>query len=122
MLKRAGLPVTLKMRHDAHYVESLTSYSGGSGGTDDSLWIKSAPIRTSLVSRWEICAGELFGVHPRERRARAAAGAVCPARGLLFTSFPANGATMLRVRLGCVKCLASRKWRMTRRHWKLRRD
>ena len=32
MLKRAGLPVTLKMRHDAHYVESLTSYSGAAIG------------------------------------------------------------------------------------------
>jgi ParB family chromosome partitioning protein len=27
-----GLPVTLKMRHDAHYVESLTSYSGAAVG------------------------------------------------------------------------------------------
>ena len=32
MLKRAGLPITLKMRHDAHYVESLTSYSGAAIG------------------------------------------------------------------------------------------
>jgi ParB family transcriptional regulator, chromosome partitioning protein len=32
VLKRAGLPVTLKMRHDAHYVESLTSYSGAAIG------------------------------------------------------------------------------------------
>lgn len=32
MSKRVGLPVTLKMRHDAHYVESLTSYSGASVG------------------------------------------------------------------------------------------
>ena len=32
MLKRTGLPVTLKMRHDAHYVESLTSYSGAAIG------------------------------------------------------------------------------------------
>ncbi|HUN62687.1 MAG TPA: ParB/RepB/Spo0J family partition protein [Candidatus Sulfotelmatobacter sp.] len=32
MLKRTGLPVTLKMRHDAHYVESLTSYSGAAVG------------------------------------------------------------------------------------------
>jgi ParB family transcriptional regulator, chromosome partitioning protein len=30
--KRTGLPVTLKMRHDAHYVESLTSYSGAAIG------------------------------------------------------------------------------------------
>src|SRR3984957_8593943 len=30
--KRIGLPVTLKMRHDAHYVETLTSYSGASVG------------------------------------------------------------------------------------------
>jgi len=30
--KRLGLPVTLKMRHDAHYVETLTSYSGASIG------------------------------------------------------------------------------------------
>jgi len=30
--KRLGLPVTLKMRHDAHYVESLTSYSGATIG------------------------------------------------------------------------------------------
>jgi len=30
--KRLGLPVTLKMRHDAHYVESLTSYSGAAVG------------------------------------------------------------------------------------------
>jgi ParB family transcriptional regulator, chromosome partitioning protein len=30
--KRMGLPVTLKMRHDAHYVESLTSFSGAAVG------------------------------------------------------------------------------------------
>jgi len=30
--KRIGLPVTLKMRHDAHYVEALTSYSSASIG------------------------------------------------------------------------------------------
>jgi len=30
--KRVGLPITLKMRHDAHYVESLTSYSGAAVG------------------------------------------------------------------------------------------
>jgi ParB family transcriptional regulator, chromosome partitioning protein len=30
--KRIGLPVTLKMRHDAHYVETLASYSGASVG------------------------------------------------------------------------------------------
>ena len=32
MSKRIGLPVALKMRHDAHYVESLTSYSGAAIG------------------------------------------------------------------------------------------
>ncbi len=32
MSKRIGLPVTLKMRHDAHYVETLSSYSGASIG------------------------------------------------------------------------------------------
>ena len=32
MSKRIGLPATLKMRHDAHYVESLTSYSGAAIG------------------------------------------------------------------------------------------
>ena len=32
MSKRIGLPVTLKMRHDAHYVETLTSYSSASIG------------------------------------------------------------------------------------------
>jgi ParB family transcriptional regulator, chromosome partitioning protein len=32
VLKRIGLPATLKMRHDAHYVESLTSYSGAAVG------------------------------------------------------------------------------------------
>src|SRR5712691_8594651 len=30
--KRIGLPVTLKMRHDAHYVEQLTSFSGAAIG------------------------------------------------------------------------------------------
>jgi len=30
--KQIGLPVTLKMRHDAHYVESLTTFSGASVG------------------------------------------------------------------------------------------
>jgi ParB family transcriptional regulator, chromosome partitioning protein len=30
--KKTGLPVMLKMRHDAHYVESLTSYSGAAVG------------------------------------------------------------------------------------------
>lgn len=32
MSKRAGLPVTLKMRHDAHYIESLTAFTGASVG------------------------------------------------------------------------------------------
>jgi ParB family transcriptional regulator, chromosome partitioning protein len=32
VLKRTGLPVTLKMRHDAHYVETLSSYSGAAVG------------------------------------------------------------------------------------------
>lgn len=32
MSKRVGLPVTLKMRHDAHYIESLTAFSGASVG------------------------------------------------------------------------------------------
>jgi ParB family transcriptional regulator, chromosome partitioning protein len=30
--KRMGLPVTLKMRHDAHYVEQLTTFSGAAVG------------------------------------------------------------------------------------------
>jgi ParB family chromosome partitioning protein len=30
--KRMGLPATLKMRHDAHYVETLASYSGAAVG------------------------------------------------------------------------------------------
>jgi ParB family chromosome partitioning protein len=30
--KRIGLPVTLKMRHDAHYVETLSSFSGAAIG------------------------------------------------------------------------------------------
>jgi ParB family chromosome partitioning protein len=30
--KRIGLPITLKMRHDAHYVETLTSFSGAAVG------------------------------------------------------------------------------------------
>jgi len=30
--KRMGLPVALKMRHDAHYVDSLTTYSGAAIG------------------------------------------------------------------------------------------
>ena len=32
MSKRIGLPVALKMRHDAHYVEQLTSFSGAAVG------------------------------------------------------------------------------------------
>ena len=32
MLKKAGLPVTLKVRHDAHYIEQLTSFSGAAVG------------------------------------------------------------------------------------------
>ncbi len=32
MSKRIGLPVTLKMRHDAHYIEQLTTYSGAAVG------------------------------------------------------------------------------------------
>jgi ParB family chromosome partitioning protein len=30
--RKIGLPVTLKMRHDAHYVESLTTFSGAAVG------------------------------------------------------------------------------------------
>ena len=32
MSKRIGLPVTLKMRHDAHYIDSLTTFSGAAVG------------------------------------------------------------------------------------------
>ena len=32
MSKRIGSPITLKMRHDAHYVEQLTSFSGAAVG------------------------------------------------------------------------------------------
>lgn len=32
MSKRIGLPATLKMRHDAHYVEQLTTFSGAAIG------------------------------------------------------------------------------------------
>lgn len=32
MSRKIGLPVTLKMRHDAHYVETLTSFSGAAVG------------------------------------------------------------------------------------------
>jgi ParB family chromosome partitioning protein len=32
VLKKTGLPVTLKMRHDAHYIDSLTAYSGAAVG------------------------------------------------------------------------------------------
>ncbi len=32
MSKRIGLPVTLKMRHDSHYVEQLASFSGAAVG------------------------------------------------------------------------------------------
>ena len=32
MSRKIGLPVTLKMRHDAHYVETLASYSGAAIG------------------------------------------------------------------------------------------
>ncbi len=32
MSKRIGLPVTLKMRHDAHYIDTLTTYSGAAIG------------------------------------------------------------------------------------------
>ena len=32
MSKKIGLPVTLKMRHDAHYIEQLTTYSGAAVG------------------------------------------------------------------------------------------
>ena len=43
MSKRIGLPVTLKMRHDAHYVETLASYSGASIGRTDPLIDKIRP-------------------------------------------------------------------------------
>src|SRR5260370_30337899 len=32
VLKKAWMPVTLKMRHDAHYIDQLTSYSGATVG------------------------------------------------------------------------------------------
>ena len=32
MSRKAGLPITIKMRHDSHYVEALTSYSGAAVG------------------------------------------------------------------------------------------
>ena len=85
MSKRIGLPVTLKMRHDAHYVESLTSYSGAAVGR----MIPVDQIRPNPDQPRKAIGDlrELIGFHPRERRARAAAGAVCAARGLLLHHF-----------------------------------
>jgi len=74
--KRIGLPVTLKMRHDAHYVESLTSYSGAAVGR----MIRVDQIRPNPDQPRKALT---HGVDPRKGRAGAVAGALRPARGLL---------------------------------------
>ena len=78
MSKRIGLPVTLKMRHDAHYVETLASYSGASIG-------RMIPINKVHPNpdQPRKALGDLaraYRFHPRKRRARAAAGALRAAR------------------------------------------
>ena len=82
MSKRIGLPVTLKMRHDAHYVESLTSYSGAAVGR----MIPVDQIRPN-PDQPRKALGDLRDLSDsiREKgRARAAPGAVCAARRLLL--------------------------------------
>ena len=78
MSKRIGLPVTLKMRHDAHYVEQLTSFSGAAVGRMipiDKIRPNPGPAAQS-AGRF----ARTLRFHPREGRARAAAGALHAAR------------------------------------------
>ncbi len=83
--KRIGLPVTLKMRHDAHYVETLTSYSGAAIGR----MIPIDKIRPNpdqpRKAHGRFARTDRF--HSRKRRAGAAAGALHAARGCLLHHF-----------------------------------
>ncbi len=117
MLKRIGLPATLKMRHDAHYVESLTSYSGAAVGR----MIPVDQIRPNPDQPRKALGDlrELTRLDPREGRAGAAAGAVYCAGGLLLHYFGRAAAITLHARRDCVKCRALRKPRMMPRRWKL---
>jgi len=112
--KRIGLPVTLKMRHDAHYVEQLTSYSGAAIG-------RMIPIEK---------------VRPNPEQPRKALGDLreltdsVREKGVLepllvryvrgktpTTSSPASAATTRRRPRACMSCRASRKLPTTRKRW-----
>jgi ParB family transcriptional regulator, chromosome partitioning protein len=99
VLKKAGLPVTLKMRHDAHYIEQLTSFSGAAVGR---------MIRVDQI-------------RPNPEQPRKALGDL----GELTESVRAKGVLEpLLVRFVptevCAKFLVSRRRWTMRRHWKLR--
>ena len=85
MSKRIGLPVTLKMRHDAHYVETLTSFSGASIGR----MIPTDKIRPNPEQPRKALGDlrELTGFDSREGRAGTVAGALYSARRYLLHYF-----------------------------------
>ncbi len=110
MSKRVGLPVTLKMRHDAHYVESLTSYSGAAVGRMipvDQIRPNPDQPRKALGDLRELTESvrEKGVLEPLLVR-------FVPAK-IATTSSPGNAAITPPAPRAFAKCRASRKWPMT---------
>jgi len=116
VLKRIGLPATLKMRHDAHYVESLTSYSGAAVGR----MIPVDQIRPN-PDQPRKALGDLRELSDSIREKRGV-GSRCwcglSRARIVSTLFRVSGATTLRAPQDCAKCPALKKPPTTRRRWK----
>jgi len=114
--KRIGLPVALKMRHDAHYVEQLTSFSGAGGGRMirvDQIRPNPDQPRKSLGDLTELTESIVKG------RARTAAVRYVPREECYYIisgerRYHSSRAAGLRE----VPCIE--RWRTTQRRWKSR--
>ena len=102
-MSKRGLPISLKMRHDAHYVDALASSAGTPIG-------RLVPDRPGRPESGSAAAGHgrpvrAHGVDRREGHHRAARSSGSAAAGI--RSSPASAATRRPSRLGSGSCRSS---------------
>ena len=109
-MPKRGLPETLRMRHDAHYVETLAASAGAPGGPDGADRPDRPQPRPAAPGHGRPGRADRLG--HRKGHHRAAGGP--PARRRATRSSPASAATTPPRRPACTSCRSSSATSTTR--------